>query len=55
MIETFIKRINTFVNTVNEITNETNQLKIIKALVSKIIISKENDELKLKIIYNFEK
>ena len=54
MIETFINKINSFVNTIDEIINETSQLKIIKALVSKIIISKINDEFKFKIIYNFE-
>lgn len=54
MIETFINKINSFVNTIDEIINETSQLKIIKALVSKIIISKINDGFKFKIIYNFE-
>ncbi len=55
IIETKMKKLISFIDVVNELSLEEDKLKIIKALVSKVIVSKKDDGYKFKIIYNFEK
>lgn len=55
LLENKLKKIYQFIETVNQVKEEKDKLEIIKKLVSKIIVSKNDDGFHFKIIYNFEK
>ena len=55
LLENKLKKINQFIETVNQVKEEKDKLEIIRKLVSKIIVSKNDDGFHFKIIYNFEK
>ena len=55
LLENKLKKIYQFIETVNQVKEEKDKLEIIRKLVSKIIVSKNDDGFHFKIIYNFEK
>ena len=54
ILENKMKKIYQFVDTVNQLKDEKDKLKLIRSLVSKIIVSKKEDGFHFMIIYNFE-
>ncbi|MGM9969284.1 MAG: recombinase family protein [Anaeroplasma sp.] len=54
LFENKMKKIYHFVETVNQVKDEKDKLETIRKLVSKIIVSKNEERLHFKIVYNFE-